>query len=86
MAYILAVVACGLSGLHAARFSYLPKQLLAELIVTHHRVTLIARPVVDIQDIFHVSHKVGVLLGRDTPALLQPRFEFTFFNSSPTVW
>ena len=85
MAHILAVVACGSSGLDTLSLPDLPKQLFAKFIVTYHRITLLAGSMVDFQDIFHVCDEVGILLGRDAPALLQPRLDFAFFNSSPTV-
>ena len=81
MAHILAILPRGLSRHHPLRIPNLPKQLLAKLIETHHRKTLITRAVVDLQDIFHVSHEVRVLLGRDAPALLQPRFDLVFLSS-----
>ncbi len=40
---------------------------------------------VDAQHILHMVDKLGIVLGRNAPLLLQPRLEFVFFRSRRTV-
>src|SRR5437588_12290661 len=59
--------------------------VLPPLIHADLRMGGIIRTRVDREHIFHMIHKVGVGLRRNTPALLQPRLEFVFFNTCRIV-
>ena len=47
-------------------------------IEANHRAVWIARPLVDVQDVFHAGYESGIGLGRDDPLLLQMRLERVF--------
>ena len=80
MADVLVVISLGIAragGLPPGDFL---EQLLTELIQADQRAAFVPGALVDFQHIFHAGHERRICLGRDTPALLQPRFKFVFFN------
>ena len=85
IALVFVVVDRHRAGRCGTRHSRLLDQLFARLIHAHQNLIPIIRPLVDLQHVFHRAHKVRALTGRDAPTLLQPRFEFVFFNTLRTV-
>ena len=60
-------------------------QLPAGLVQTHQHLILSVRAVINFQHVLHGAHEVSAALGRQAPALFQPRLEFVFFSVRRTV-
>jgi hypothetical protein len=60
-------------------------QLFAGLIHANLRVFWIIRQLVNVQNIFHASHKLTICLRRNAPFFVQPRLNFCFFSTCRTV-
>jgi hypothetical protein len=68
-----------LARLQGERLPHLAQQLFAGFVQAQLRPFRVVRALVDIEHVFHVPDKFRVLLGRNTPALFQPRLKFIFF-------
>lgn len=80
VALIFVVKTPGPSGTQRQRRSSFPGKLLGRFIQTNQGTLRIAGPLVDGKDVFHAADKLGLVFGRDTPLLFQPRFNFVFFS------
>src|SRR3982750_634579 len=85
MSLILVVVALKLAWCDRQRDSCFADQLLAGFIHTDHRMSRIRRALIDRQHIFQGGHKLGAMLGRNRPILLQVWLQFVFFRVRRTV-
>ena len=61
------------------RRTHLANQLIVRLVHIDHRTIRIVRAMIHLQNVLHVRHKFGILLGRNAPTLLEPRFQLVFF-------
>src|SRR6266508_5490736 len=61
------------------------EELAAGLVQAHLRPLGVIRPGVDVQHVLHPPDEFGILLGRDAPALGQPRLEAVCFKAWRTV-
>lgn len=59
--------------------------LFAALVHTHNGIIRIIRPLINVQNIFHGTNKLGILLGWNAPFFFQPRLNFIFFNVCRTA-
>src|SRR5215471_12962782 len=84
IAFVLVIKALGLSGLRWQRDTGRFDQLLACFINIDLRTSRIIRLRIDLQDVFHGGDTLGTDLW-DTPLLLQPRLEVTFFQTRRTL-
>jgi hypothetical protein len=85
VAAILAVIALDGSGFGGDRQPDFFVQLLGALVHADYRPGRVIRTPIDLQDIFHPAHKLGIVLGRDAPALLQVGLDLVFFSTLRTV-
>jgi hypothetical protein len=76
---ILKVDTLWLAGLAGKRLSHLGQQLAGSLVEAHYGSLWIVGLFVEVQDLFHAPHELGVVLGWDHPLLNQVRLEFVFF-------
>ena len=70
---------------HRAGRGDLAEQLPAGLVQAHLGAARVIGPGVDPKHVFHPPHELGVLLGRDAPALGQPGLEPVCFKAWRTV-
>jgi hypothetical protein len=82
---ILIVVAFHGAGLAGSRGSYLFQQLLRALVHTHHRPQGVLRTTINLQNVLHTADKLGIVLRRDTPTLLQMWLDLVFLSVRRTV-
>src|SRR6266704_1042446 len=89
VAHAAALVLIILSGWPAGRDRHrrgdLRQELTAGLIQAHLRATRIVGPGVDPKHVLHAPAELGIVLGRDAPALLQPRLEAVCCKAPRTV-
>ena len=85
VASVFMVVSSRSTGSNRHRHSRLTDQLLARLVQANLRTLWVIRPFVHVQHVLHVPDELRILLGRNTPLLLQPRFKFVFFRTPRTV-
>ena len=83
---VLDIVAGWVSRERRQRRPHLAHTLLGRLIHADHRVGRIIRAGVHPWDLFHGAHEGGVLLGRNAPHLLAPRFDLVFFGNYIREW
>lgn len=62
-----------------------PKQLAGPLVKADYCSVRIVGLLVEVQDLFHPPHELGVVLGRDHPLLDEVRLEFVFLSVLGTV-
>lgn len=74
------ILSPGLTRLHVLWRMLVFDQVLAHFIHAKQRAAWVVGSTIDIQDIFHMPHKLSSGLGK-APLLLQPRLEFVFFNT-----
>lgn len=67
------------------RVACIGEELVGLLVGAHHRARRIIGALVDIEDVFHPGDELPVRLRRDSPAPLQVRTKFRFFNTRPMV-
>lgn len=79
--FILGIVTRGLTGFAGQRFADFSDQLFATLIPAYQWMGRVIRAFVDLEHVFQGADKLGVSLGRDTPLLALPRFQFVFFRT-----
>src|SRR6266567_239899 len=82
---ILIVDAFRMTRLHRQGLTQVRDQLFAPLIQTDLWTTFIVGARVDLQDVFHMIHKVGIGLWWNAPVVLEPGLQFVFFNTCRTV-
>ena len=82
---VLVVVALYGARLAGSRGSDLLQQLLRALVHTHHRPQGVLGTTIDLQNVLHAADKLGVVLRRDTPTLLQMRLDLVFLSVRRTV-
>src|SRR6266702_8019835 len=82
---ILIVDAFRMTRLHRQGLTQVRDQLFAPLIHTDLWTTFIVGARVDLQDVFHMIHKVGIGLWWNAPVVLEPGLQFVFFNTCRTV-
>jgi hypothetical protein len=82
VAVILIIVTGNLTGLRWQWVSTGAESLARALIHADWWGLRVIGSSLDLQDIRHPPHKIGTDLG-NTPWLLQPRFELTFFKTRP---
>jgi hypothetical protein len=82
---ILVVDTLWLARLGAKRLSNLGQQLAGPLVEAHYWSVRIVGLFVEVQELFHPPHKLGVVLGWDHPLLDQVRLEFVFLSVLRTV-
>jgi hypothetical protein len=80
MALILAVIALYGTGLARDGGANVPEQLLRTLIHADDRPQGVVGTAIDFQNILHTADKLGTVLGRNTPALLQVGLDLVFFS------
>ena len=85
VAFILAVHASRLSRFHRHRRTHLLRQLLGHLVDAYPDRIVVEVPVIDIQDILHGRHEVGILPGWDAPGTGPPRLQGVFLTPPRTV-
>src|SRR6266568_3765700 len=89
VAHAAALVLIILSGWPAGRDRHrrgdLRQELPAGLIQAHLRATRIVGPGVDPKHVLHPPAELGIVLGRDAPAFLQPRLEAVCCKAPRTV-
>ena len=85
IALILVVDPCGPSRFGRDWHPGFGDQLLRGLVQADDGAFGIARPVVDVQHVFHVGAESGAGLRRNDILLLQMRFEIVFFSVRPIV-
>ena len=73
------------SGAERARQSRFLHLLFAGLVQAHQHLIVPELTLVDLKHVLHGADELGVALGRDAPALFQPRLEFVFFSVLRTV-
>jgi hypothetical protein len=74
-----------LAGFACKRLSHLGQQLAGPLVEAHYGSLRIVGFLVEVQDLFHPPHELGVVLGWDHPLLDQVRLEFVFLSVLRTV-
>src|SRR6266540_456595 len=84
-ALVLIILACWPAGLHRHGRGDLRQELAAGLIQAHLRVARIVGLGVDPKHVLHAPHELGIVLGRDAPAFLQPRLEAVCCKAWRTV-
>src|SRR5215208_5756915 len=82
---ILKVATLWLAGLAGKRLSHLGQQLAGSLVEAHYGSLRIVGLFVEVQDLFHPPHELGVVLGWDHPLLDEVRLEFVFLSAFLTV-
>src|SRR5215204_2836792 len=82
---ILGVDTLWLAGLAGERLSHLGQQLAGPLVEADYGSVRIVGLLVEVQDLFHPPHELGVVLGWDHPLLDQVRLEFVFLSVLRTV-
>src|SRR5215212_7514711 len=82
---ILKVDTLWLARLAGKRLSHLGQQLAGSLVEAHYGSLRIVGLFVEVQDLFHPPHELGVVLGWDHPLLDQVRLEFVFLSVLRTV-
>src|SRR5919112_2968231 len=82
---ILEVDTLWFAGLAGKRLSHLGQQLAGSLVEAHYGSLRIVGLFVEVQDLFHPPHELGVVLGWDHPLLDQVRLEFVFLSVLRTV-
>src|SRR5438128_466639 len=85
VAFILAVetlTASRRSGKRSLRFD---GQLLTQFVHADQREARIVRPLVDLQHVFHVVDKLGIVLRRNAPHAFLPGLQLVFFRQRRTV-
>src|ERR687897_1819353 len=82
---ILKVDTLWLAGLACKRLSHLGQQLAGPLVEAHYGSLRIVGLLVEVQDLFHPPHELGVVLRWDHPLLDQVRLEFVFLSVLRTV-
>src|ERR671910_221784 len=82
---ILKVDTLWLTGFAGKRLSHLGQQLAGSLVEAHYGSVRIVGLFVEVQDLFHAPHELGVVLGWDHPLLDQLRLEFVFLSVLRTV-
>src|SRR5689334_11388399 len=85
VALILVVVASELSRLGRDRHARFLDELFGCFIQADQGAVRIARPLIDLQHIFHGGYEGGVGLGRNDPLLPEMRLERVFFSVRPIV-
>src|SRR5215207_6932136 len=82
---ILKVDTLWLAGLACKRLSHLGQQLAGPLVEADYGSLRIVGLLVEVQDLFHAPHELGVVLRWDHPLLDQVRLEFVFLSVLRTV-
>ena len=82
---VLVVLPCRPPRRNRPRRGDFRQQLPAGLVQADLRVARVIRPGADRQHVLHAPDKLGVVLGRDAPALGQPRLEPVCFKACRTV-
>src|SRR5215218_9282949 len=82
---ILGVDTLWLAGLAGERLSHLGQQLAGPLVEADYGSVRIVGLLVEVQDLFHPPHELGVVLGWDHPLLDEVRLEFVFLIAFLTV-
>src|SRR5919206_1027383 len=67
------------------RLSHLGQQLARSLVEADDRAFWVVGLFVEVQDLFHPPHELGVMLGWDHPLLDEVRLEFVFLSVLRTV-
>ena len=83
--FILGIVARGLTGCAEQRFADFFDQLFATLIHAYQGMRRVIGAFVDLEHLFQGADKFSISLGRDTPLLALPGFQFVFFRTWRTV-
>ncbi len=78
VAFILAVHASWLSRFHRHHRTYLLRPLLGHLVHAHPDGIVVEIAVIDIPDILHGRHEVGILPGWNAPLMGPPRLQGVF--------
>ncbi len=78
--FVLVVLAGRNTGTCWLRLTDISAKLDRALVEADLGETGIIRPGVDVEDVLHVPDELGVLLGRDTPLLLQVRRQLVFLS------
>ena len=82
---VFVIVGHGCPGPRREGLPGLLHQLLAGLVQAHQDLIVLVFTMIDLQHVLHGAHEFGAALGREAPALLQPRLEFVFFRVRRTV-
>ena len=82
-AFILIVIALGPSSRRRDGGTGLADQLARGLVHAENREVFVIRSFIDIQNLFHGSDKVSILLWRNDPPFLFPGLDFVFFQNPP---
>jgi hypothetical protein len=85
-ALVLIILAGWPARRHRAGRVDLAEQLATSLVQADLGAAWIIGAGVDRQHVLHAPAELGVLLGRDAPALGQPRLELVCFKAWRTVW
>src|SRR5271168_3399976 len=85
VAPVFVIVPGGPSGLRGDRQTRFGNELLRGLVDADQRAVRIARPLINLQNVFHGGNKGGVLVRRNDPLLFQMRLESVFFSVRPIV-
>ena len=82
VAFVFVVEALGFSRLHRQGDSRLFCELDGLFIHADHGTVCIIRTLVYLQHVFHRRYEIGILFGRDDPALFEMGLKFVFFKIS----
>ena len=85
VALVFVIVGMAAPGRGGRSLRVSPTSCLLVFIQTHQHLVVLELAVVHLQHVLHGADKLGISLGRDAPAFLQPRLEFVFFSVWRTV-
>jgi hypothetical protein len=85
LALLFVVITLRFARLYRQGLLFLVNQLIGNLIKADHRIKRVIGFSIQIQNIFHPPDKVSPNHGRNTPFLLDPRFQFVFFRTNLTA-
>src|SRR3972149_707708 len=85
VALIFSIETGRLTGFNRQRFAGLTQKLLIAFVHTDQRVFRAILAVINIQNVFHLTHKSRVGFRRDTPFFFEPRPKFVLFSVWRTV-
>jgi len=77
--FVLIVLSCRHARTRWERLAHIGQQLFGQFIETDHGPSRVLGFGIEIEQIFHLGHEVGIFLGRNAPLLLQMRLEDVFF-------